>query len=115
MVSAENIEDLSIETGLATQQASNISFTSVSLPGAGIEPKVLAAAAVLPADQLSQPVTGNIGVYVLTVTNINEPEDSDLASIRTRMTAQRGSQANFEAFTALREAADIKDNRAKFF
>ena len=115
MVSAENIEDLSIETGLATQQASNISFTSVSLPGAGIEPKVLAAAAVLPADQLSQPVTGNIGVYVLTVTNIIEPEDSDLASIRTRMTAQRGSQANFEAFTALREAADIKDNRAKFF
>jgi len=115
MGSAENIEDLSIETGLATQQASNISFTSVSLPGAGIEPRVLAAAAVLPANQLSQPVTGNIGVYVLVVTNINETEDSDLASIKTRMTSQRESQANFEAFNALREAADIKDNRAKFF
>jgi len=115
MGSAENIEDLSIETGLAAQQASNISFTSVSLPGAGIEPRVLAAAAVLPAGQLSQPVTGNIGVYVLVVTNINETEESDLASIRTRMTSQRESQANFEAFSALREAADIKDNRAKFF
>lgn len=113
--SNDDIVGLGVETGLAVQQANNISFTSVSLPGAGIEPKILAAAAVLPAEQLSQPIKGNNGVYVLVVINIDESAQSDLASIRTRMTTLRESQANFEAYDALRDAANIKDNRAKFF
>ncbi len=115
LASAPDIENLGLEAGLAVQQASNINFSSVSLPGAGIEPRVLAAAAILPADQISQPIKGNNGVYVLVVTNINESEEQNLPGVRSRMTTQRESQANFEAFNALREAADIKDNRARFF
>ena len=104
-----------MEAGLSVQQASNINFSSVSLQGAGIEPRVLAAAAILPANQISQPIKGNNGVYVLVVTNINETEEQNLPGVKSRMTTQRESQANFEAFNALREAADIKDNRARFF
>jgi len=115
LASAQDIEGLGVETGLAVQQASNINFSSVSLPGAGIEPRVLAAAAILPADQISQPIKGNNGVYVLVVTSINESEEQNLPSVRSRMITQRESQANFEAFNALREAAEIKDNRARFF
>ncbi|HEC44412.1 MAG TPA: hypothetical protein ENI20_16445 [Bacteroides sp.] len=110
-----DIETLSLEIGVPVQQANNISFNSVSLPGAGIEPRVLAAAAVLPSEELSQPIEGNIGVYVLTVTNVTEDENQDIPGTRTRMTTLRESQANFEAYNALREAADITDNRTKFF
>jgi peptidyl-prolyl cis-trans isomerase D len=110
-----DIETLGLEIGVPVQQANNISFNSVSLPGAGIEPRVLAVAAVLPSEELSQPIEGNIGVYVLTVTNVTEEENQDIPGTRTRMTSLRESQANFEAYNALREAADIKDNRAKFF
>ena len=115
MASAQDIENLGLEAGLAVQQASNINFSSVSLPGAGIEPRVLAAAAVLPANQISKPIKGNNGVYVLVVTNVNETEEQNLAGVKSRMTTQRESQSNFEAYNALRDAADIKDNRAKFF
>jgi peptidyl-prolyl cis-trans isomerase D len=111
----DDIESLGLESGLAIQQENNISFTSVSLPGAGIEPRIFAAAAVLPVEQLSQPIVGNNGVYVLVVTNVIEQAQTDLAGIRSRMTTLRESQANFEAYDALRDAADIKDNRAKFF
>jgi peptidyl-prolyl cis-trans isomerase D len=69
----------------------------------------------LPAEKLSQPIMGNNGVYVLVVTKIDESGRPDLAGIRMRMTTQRESQANFEAYNALRDAANIKDNRAKFF
>jgi peptidyl-prolyl cis-trans isomerase D len=110
-----DIETLGLEIGVPVQQANNISFNSVSLPGAGIEPRVLAVAAVLPSEELSQPIEGNIGVYVLTVTNVTEEENQDIPGTRTRMTSLRESQANFEAYNALREAADITDNRAKFF
>jgi peptidyl-prolyl cis-trans isomerase D len=113
--SAGDIESLGAETGIAVEHASNISFNSVSLEGAGIEPRVLAAAAVLPKDQLSKPITGNSGVFVIQVTNIVEPAETDLEGIMTRMKSLRESQANFEAYDALRDAANIEDNRAKFF
>ncbi len=113
--SVEDIETLGIDTGIPVRQANNVSFTSISLPGAGIEPRVMAVAAVLPAEELSQPVKGNIGIYVLTVTNINENDNMNIPRIRTRMTSLRESQANFEAFNALQEAANISDNRARFF
>jgi peptidyl-prolyl cis-trans isomerase D len=115
LASVTDISALGTETGLPVQTANNISFSSVSLPGAGIEPRIIAAATVLPAEKLSQPIMGNNGVYVLVVTKIDESGRPDLAGIRMRMTTQRESQANFEAYNALRDAANIKDNRAKFF
>jgi peptidyl-prolyl cis-trans isomerase D len=67
------------------------------------------------SDQLSQPVKGNNGVYVIVQSNISDPTETDVASQKSRMTSLRESQANYEAFEALREAANIEDNRAKFF
>jgi peptidyl-prolyl cis-trans isomerase D len=115
MKSAEDVETLGANTGLAVQQASNINFSSVSLPGAGIEPRVIAAASILPEGQMSEPIQGNNGVYVLQVTNVPGAPEPDLRSVRARMTSLRESQANFEAYNALREAADIQDYRARFF
>ncbi len=113
--STEDIMDLGLEMGLTVQQANNISFNSVSLAGAGIEPRVLAAAAVLPAEQLSKPVKGNSGVFVLVVNRIDESIEQDPAEIKSRMTVLRKSQASYEAYDALRDAANIQDNRARFF
>ncbi|MFC2080973.1 SurA N-terminal domain-containing protein [Bacteroidota bacterium] len=115
LASHDDIESLGLESGLSVEQANNINFTSVSLPGAGIEPRVIAAASVLPEGQMSQPVHGNNGVYVIVVTRVAEPETTDLSFTRTRMTAMRESQANFEAYDALMDDAKIKDNRSKFF
>ena len=115
LASAGDINTFGLESGLGVEQASNINFTSVSLPNAGIEPRVLAAASVLPTEELSPPIRGNVGVYVFTVNNINETPSADLTGVRSRMASLKASQANFEAFNALRESADIKDNRAKFF
>jgi peptidyl-prolyl cis-trans isomerase D len=46
------------------EQAENILFTSFSIPGAGIEPRVIATAVSLEENSLSQPVIGENGVYV---------------------------------------------------
>jgi peptidyl-prolyl cis-trans isomerase D len=115
MASAQNMDELADEMDLTAADANNVNFASVSVPSAGIEPKVIAAAAVLPQDQLSQPIYGNNGVYVIVVENVIGPEETELASQKSRMTSLRESQANYEAFEALREAANIQDNRAKFF
>ncbi len=115
LASVQGIDELATEMGLTVADASNVNFASVSVPSAGIEPNVIAAASVLDPDQLSQPIHGNNGVYVIVVSNIVDPAETELASQKSRMASLRESQANFEAFEALREAANIEDNRAKFF
>jgi peptidyl-prolyl cis-trans isomerase D len=115
LASVETIDELAGEMGLTVVDANNVNFASVSVPSAGIEPNVIATASVLDRDQLSGPVQGNNGVYVLTVSNVIDPEETELAAQKSRMATLRESQANYEAFEALREAANIEDNRAKFF
>jgi peptidyl-prolyl cis-trans isomerase D len=115
LASVQNINELAGEMELTVVDANNVNFASVSVPSAGIEPNVIATASVLAPDQLSQPIHGNNGVYVITVTNITDPENIELASQKTRMATLRETQANYEAFEALREAANIEDNRSKFF
>ena len=115
MASVQNIDELAGKMDLTVQDANNVNFASVSVPSAGIEPNVIATASVLAPDQLSQPVNGNNGVYVIVVSNVVDPEGTELAQQKARMASFRESQANYEAFQALQETANIKDNRAKFF
>ena len=115
LASVQGIDELAGEMELTVADASNVNFTSVSVPSAGIEPNVIATASVLAPDQLSQPIHGNNGVYVILVSNIVDPAETELETQKSRMAGLRESQANFEAFEALREAANIEDNRAKFF
>ncbi|KPL13440.1 MAG: hypothetical protein AMS26_14415 [Bacteroides sp. SM23_62] len=115
LASVQNIDELADEMGLAVMDANNVNFASVSVPSAGIEPNVIATASVLAPDQLSPPVQGNNGVYVIVVVNVIDPEETELASQKSRMASLRESQANYEAYQALQDAANIQDNRGKFF
>ncbi len=115
IASVQNIDELASEMGLTVVDANNVNFASVSVPSAGIEPNVIATASVQAPDQLSQPIKGNNGVYVIVLSNIIDPAETELTSQKSRMASLRESQANYEAFEALREAANIQDNRAKFF
>ena len=57
--------------------------------------------------------TGQNAVYVVQITNINEEDsnDQDLSFQRNSMNNQAASYANNASFNALKEAANVKDNR----
>jgi peptidyl-prolyl cis-trans isomerase D len=101
--------------GLQVQEASNVSFSSVSIPSAGIEPKVIGVATSLPENKLSEPVQGNNGVYLLKVNRITQSSEVNIAATRNRMNMMRQSRVYSEAYQALLDASKIKDNRYKFF
>ena len=100
---------------LDISEANDITFNSFSIPGAGIEPAVIAAAVNLPLNTISEPIKGTNGVYVLEVNELEEPENNNLASIRSRLASSFRVRANYEAFEALKEAANIVDSRSKFY
>ncbi|MBE9509868.1 MAG: peptidylprolyl isomerase [Bacteroidetes bacterium] len=115
MSETETIEELGRDLGVNIETATEISFNSFSIPGAGIEPQVIATAVNSDQGILTGPFIGNNGVYVITVTNITNPEETDLTAILNRLKSTYNSRAGYEAFEALKENADIVDSRSKFY
>ncbi len=110
-----SLDNIARKMGLQVQEAVNISFSSVSIPSAGIEPKVIGVASSLPEGKLSEPVHGNNGVYVLKINRISESNEINTLATRNRMNMMRQSRVYSEAYQALLDASNIKDNRYKFF
>ena len=106
---AENDE----EVGEATQ----VKFANTYVTGVGLEPYIVGAAMYLPENQVSEPLVGESGVFVISVTNRTEPEvpESIDPEVRSRLSYTMESRSNFEAYNALVEAADVKDNRLELF
>jgi len=115
MTGKTDLSQLASELGVTVSEAQNLNFDSYALPGIGNEPAVVGAAAVLDVNQVSKPVEGSNGVYVVKVINITQGTDQDLASEKFRLAASINYRANTEAFEALKENAKIVDKRAKFY
>ena len=112
----DNIEDISSALGLTVQEATNISFSSISLPSAGIEPAVIATASGAKEGYISKPLKGNNGVFIIAVNTVTANEQTqDLELLKSRLSANFEVRASFEAFEALKKEMDIVDKRYKFY
>jgi peptidyl-prolyl cis-trans isomerase D len=115
-MSAKNdLSQLAAELGVSIGEAQNIAFDTNSIPGLGFEPAVAGASSALNASQVSKPVTGINGVYVVKVASVTTGTDQDVAATKQRLSASIGYRANMLAFEALREHAKIVDKRSKFY
>lgn len=103
------------ELSTTVQNASNIDFNSFSVPGLGMEPAVIGAVTTLDVDKVSEPIKGNNGVYVVKVTSVNQSDNENLESEKTRLAQNLNFRATSQAFEAQRKAAEIVDKRSKFY
>ncbi len=115
IVSGASLEQVADKFELTIENALEISFSSFSVPGAGIEPRLIATATSMEKGKISEPVIGENGVYLVRVTNIYTPEMIDYTLERNRIRNNFASRVNFEVFEALKKLANIKDNRAKYY
>ncbi len=91
-------------------------FTSFTITGMGMEPQVSAAMTSLPVNQISKPIKGGNGVYLVQVTDIFEPDlNADRTESRSRLEQSFTSRAGYEIFTALEKNAKVVDRRNKFY
>ncbi len=108
------LNEVASELGTTVRNAANINFNSVQIPGAGMEPRVIGTATNLEPNELSQPIAGNNGVYIVEVTSVNEGT-VNLENEKMRMAQNVNFRAASQAYTAHREQAEIEDQRAKFY
>ncbi len=97
--------------------AENISFNTSYLVGVQKnEPKVISAAFNLESGQVSQPVTGDNGVYVVRLINkttLSNP--TNIAQLRRQTSSNAQAQVPRQLIQAMKKNAKIKDNRSKFY
>lgn len=111
----KTLDALAQAMGLNVQEATQVNFRSYTIPGAGSEPALIAAASSAAQGVLSGPVKGNNGVYVLTVNNATASDKQDVKLLQQRLAATFQMRGNYEAYEALRKDANIIDKRYKFY
>ena len=110
-----DLNQLVSSVGAILNDAKDITFDTYSIPGIGFEPAVAGAATALESNQVSKPVAGLNGVYVVKAVSVISAGDQDLAGDKQKLSASISYRANMYAFEALRENAKIVDKRAKFY
>lgn len=102
--------------GLDVDTVRGITFNTPYASTIGNEPKLFALAPMAEVGELSQPMQGNMGVFVFSVLDKTESTaDYDEKVENVIMTERLRSAIPYLAFEALKKAADIEDQRYKMF
>lgn len=102
--------------GLEITEIENIRFNMTNLQGHGAEPAVLGSIFALGVGDSSTPIKGNSGVFMVELVNKEtavEPEN--ITAHQTQIKSTFRNRVPGESVRALRESADIDDNRHMFY
>lgn len=118
--SGASLSDIAKNHSVSVQTANSLSLSNPTIAGAGDEPAVVGAAFSLEKDEISKPISGEKGVYVVQlVSKTIAPEIPSYVTYMNQLTQERSSAVNQagtgRAIEALKESAEIKDNRARFY
>ncbi len=112
---ATTIDDIGQKLNLPVTPAENVTFSNPYLPGIGNEPKLVGVIFAMKAGQTSKAVRGENAVFAVSVDKINEPAESkDFSGTQKQLADQRKQRSDYEVFNALKEKANVVDNRGKF-
>lgn len=92
-----------------------VNFATPRLAGIGVEPKMNAAVAFAPLQQVSAPVIGKNGVYVFSVVNRSKSENAyNEKEEILKLESVNSYRASYSSFQSLMDQAKIIDNRIRF-
>jgi peptidyl-prolyl cis-trans isomerase D len=112
----KNLEQVALELGTIVSTLPNTMFSNPNLPYIGYDLRLTGILAGSSKDNLTGPFTSSTGVYLAQVTALNEtPFPTDISNDRNRMIQNLVAQVNGKIFEALKEVAEVKDYRYKFF
>lgn len=115
-ISGNDLQQIAQNQGVEVNSASSVNRNNPTLPGVGNEPKVVGTAFALEQGAVSKPIAGEKGVFVVKVLQKTEaPKLDSYRPYASREAAARRTTVNTEVFEALKENAEIEDNRARFY
>ncbi|MCF8276912.1 MAG: SurA N-terminal domain-containing protein [Flavobacteriales bacterium] len=113
---AGDIQSIADKMNLPVEVKENVLFSSAAITGLGREPALIGTISGMETGDISKPVKGEQGVYVVYLeSRAQAPAQNNLANNERMLNSALSSRVDFEVYEALKEKAEIVDNRAKFF
>ena len=110
------MSDIASAENQTIKTAAAVNMKNPTLSGAGREPLVIGTAFGLQVGETSKPIEGNTGVFIVEVTKITPAvELSSYQAAANRVGQAKESVVNTQLYNALKDAAEIEDNRAVFY
>lgn len=110
----ESLEAAAQIMGQKVQSVERVSLADSRLGNAGMEPAVIGAAIAQGENALSEPIQGNMGVFVIKTGAANNAEGTFNAESEKAQLSSRFAYLPYQAIQLLEDKADITDNRANF-
>ena len=114
-MSGNTLEAIAKSSGASVLPATGISLKTPVIPNIGSEPKVVGKAFNLASGKTSEIIEGNAGMYMIKAKSVIKA--ADLPSYTTYINQDRTQNQSYsvsKAYTALKDKAEIKDNRGNF-
>ncbi|MFD2552685.1 SurA N-terminal domain-containing protein [Bizionia sediminis] len=113
-VSASTLEDLAAAENTSVRSALALSMVTPTISGAGNEPKVVGYAFGMKEGQTSKLIEGDKGVYMVRLEKLTPAVALDnYQGFANQVQSEKVNSVNSLLYPALKEAAEIEDNRAK--
>jgi len=109
------LEEAAQITGQPVQTAENVTLNAYRFGNAGNEPAVIGCALAMEAGELSQPIQGRQGVFVIKAGNKTVAEgEMNVESEKQQLVSRTAYMLPYQAIALIQEQADVVDNRANF-
>lgn len=112
--SGKSLEEIAEAVDGEIQSASDITFNSFQVTGAGVEPALVSLAVYSPVNQVSEPAAGNNGVYLVQVTN-KEKVEVNKEQVKRQLVNSINQRVSYQLLQTIRDNAEIVDNRSNFY
>ena len=114
-MNGNTLESIAKSSGASVLPATGVSLKTPVIPNIGSEPKVVGKAFNLASGKTSEIIEGNAGMYMIKGKSVIKA--ADLPSYTTYINQDRTQNQSYsvsKAYTALKDKAEIKDNRGNF-
>lgn len=110
------LTDLAIAVNQEVKAAQGVFFSAYQFGMEGFEPAVIGKTTTLKQNQISAPIKGNAGVFVVQATNVQKNEQKfDLAAEKRNLSSSYKYALPNSIMMSMRDKAEVKDNRLNFY
>lgn len=114
-IKGTTLEEIAKNTNATVNTTSSVTLASPLLSGVGNEPSVVGAMSTIKLNELSKPIEGDKGIFVVKVAKRDTPIKLDnYETFRNRIINNLKARS-FQLFQVLEETAEIKDFRGNYY
>lgn len=115
LTSVTDLNEVAQKYNTTIDTARGVNFMSDFIANLGEEPRVAAVANKIEIDQISKPIIGASGVFIIRPFSRTGPNELNVTTLRQSTMSQMRQQATAGVMQSLRFEAKIDDNRYQFY